>query len=222
MNLKLKLFLFSLLPLCTAAQTKDAQLWTSVNLQKKIAPAVMGSFAQEIRFNENISETGTIFSDLGFEYRLSKALRFSLNYRFIQRRHFNDSYGTSHRYYFDAAWRKEAGNLMLTLRSRVQSQYREYFSSENGTVADWYWRQKVVMKYDLKRKIVPFAAIEFFYQLSNPAGNEYDQVRYSAGAEYEFNKSASVEFFYLLQREFNVNNPEYDFVIGVGYNYRFR
>ena len=109
----------------------------------------------------------------------------------------------------------------MTLRERLQTQYVNVNSSENGKVAERYLRNKVTLKYDLGKKYTPFFATELFYQLTNAKGNEFDNVRYTAGFNYEFSKRASLDLFYLINKAFNTNDPVTDYVSGISFNYSF-
>ena len=102
-------------------QEKDAGLWLSVNLEKKITPALFVTFTEEVRMNENITEVGTIFSDLGLGYKFGKRFRTSANFRFINKRSLDDSYDNRVRYYFDFVYRERFKPLVIQFRVRVQS-----------------------------------------------------------------------------------------------------
>ena len=64
-----KAFLLGAIVLLTAgqpllSQVSDAALWTSVNIEKKINQRISIGLSNEFRFNENISELGTLYNDL--------------------------------------------------------------------------------------------------------------------------------------------------------------
>lgn len=205
-----------------SAQTKDAGLWLSVNLEKKLSPAWAVQFSEELRLNENITEAGTIFSDLGISYKLNGNLRASANYRFTNSRRLDNSYDIRHRYYFDLSYRQKLKPIVFNLRGRWQSQYVDVFSSPDGKTPDKYFRPKLEAKLDLDKKITPFLSAEAFVVTGNnkdmPA---FDCMRYTAGLQYAFSSRRGIEIFYLLQRERNVNNPETDYISGISYSFRF-
>jgi hypothetical protein len=199
------------------SQNNDAGLWLSFNLDKKITPALSLEFSEEVRMYENITEIGTIFSDIGVACKLGNRFRISAHYRFINKKRLNDTYDNRNRYYFDFTYREKITPLILLFRIRFQSQYTELFSSPEGTRPDYYSRAKLTLKLDVVKRIIPYLYVESFYKLGNPEGILFDGIRYCAGIEYSFNRLHMVDLFYMIQREYNVENPETDFIVGIGY-----
>ena len=215
------LFLVVLLTGPCYGQYRDAGLWLSVSIEKKIASRTTVLFSEECRMMENISQAGTVFSDLGLMHKWNKYFSAGIFYRFIEKRNLDASYSTRHRFYADASGKYKTGRWSVSLRERVQSQVKDYYSSESGRIPEWYLRSKLSLKVELTRKIIPYAGVELFYQLSNRKGNELDNVRYSAGTEYRFNKRHAIDAGYLIQQEFHVKNPVTDFVTCLSYNFSF-
>ena len=212
-------FFFSTHP--GTAQVNDAGLWTSVNVEKKIISRLTVSLTEELRFNENISELGTAFTEIGADYKFNKFVSFGASYRFIQKRRVDDFYSLRHRYNMDLSLKYKIKKIGITLRERFQTQYSDVNTSENGKVPERYLRNKLTLKYDLDKKYMPFISAELFYQLSNPRGNEFDNVRYAAGFDYEINKRMSASLFYIINKEFNVNDPWTEYIIGTGFTFSF-
>ena len=204
-----------------SAQVNDASLWLSLNVEKKITPSWSVLFTEEVRMFENITEVGVIFSDLGIAYRIDKRFKLSANYRFIKKKQLDDSYETRQRYYFDFSYREKLKPFMLTLRSRFQSQYAEVFSSPEGAVPELYFREKLTLKLEILKRITPYVYTEFFFPIGEPERSPVDNLRLCAGMDYSFNKSHAVDLFYMIQREYNVNNPVTYYIIGLGYYFVF-
>lgn len=212
-------FCFVYAPFSTFAQVEDAGLWTSVNIEKKITTDFSVELSEELRFNENISELGTVFTEVGGDYKLIKHVTVGASYRFIQRRRVDDFYSLRHRYTFTATLRYKIKKMAINLRERYVTQYADINTSEDGKIPQKYLGSKLTLKYDLEKKYTPFLYTELFYNLSIPEGNDFDNVRYAAGFEYEFNKKNSIELSYLVNKEFNVNNPLTSYVIEIAYNF---
>lgn len=209
--------ILSTLPL--TAQVKDAGLWTSVTLEKKFTQRLDLSFTEELRFNENITELGTIFSDIGLGYKLGKdnLLGISFNYRFISRRQLNDSYSQRNRYYTDITVKKGFGMIVPILRTRFQWQKNDLFSGEDNA-PDIHMRNKLTLKYDPGKQFKPFVSAEIFTQLNHRSGNLLnDNVRYAAGVDYDINEHHAFGIGYMLDREMNVKNPRYSYIVTLGY-----
>jgi len=203
------------------SQWNDAGLWSSITVEKKITQNFSAQLSEELRFNENISELGTIYTDFGISYRIYKNISASANYRFIQKRRVDDFYNKRQRLYFDFLFRHKLSKLTFTLRERVQSQLREVESDQNATSPEYYSRTKFTLKYDFGKKYFPFASAELFYPLNSNSrfGNEIDNVRYAVGVDYEFNKYNAVDLFYLINKELHANDPLTEYIIGIGYTF---
>jgi hypothetical protein len=199
------------------SQENDAGLWLSVNLEKKITPALSFTFSEEVRMYENITEVGAIFSDIGLSYKFGPRFRISANYRFINKKRLDDSYDNRHRYYFDFTYREKITPLILLFRVRFQSQYTDIFSSPEGKIPDYYSRAKLTLKLDLCKRMKPYIYTESFFKMGTPDGVLFNGIRYCAGIEYSFNRLHMLDLFYMIQKEYNANNPETAFVLGLGY-----
>jgi hypothetical protein len=199
------------------SQENDAGLWLNLNLEKKITPAFSFSFSEEVRMYENITEVGIIFSDIGLAYKFGPRFRISANYRFINKKRLDDSYDNRQRYYVDLLYREKITPLILLFRVRFQSQYTDIFTSPEGKIPDYYSRTKLTLKLDIDKRIKPYLYAESFFKLGNPEGILFDGIRYSAGIEYSINRLHMVDLFYMIQKQYNVNNPETDFIVGIGY-----
>lgn len=216
--LKIILIFFCLfLAVRSYAQMQDAGLWMNISVEKKIIPNLSVSLNQEFRMNENITELGTFFTDVGATYKINKYLRFSANYRFTNKRRLDDSYSIRHRYYFDLTVHKKFSSVILSFRTRFQSQYTDVFSSDAGKVPAYYSRNKLSIKYDDGRRLKPYFYAEIFSPLKRPFDIFIDNTRYCAGLEYEINRMNTIDFFYMFQKEYNVNDPVTDHIIGLGY-----
>lgn len=203
------------------SQVNDAQLWTSIALKKKIIKPLSVSFTQDFRFTENVSELGSFFSEVGLLYKINKNWRISGDYRFSYKIQLDNTYSRRHRYNFDLSYRIKYYHFGLILRTRFESEYKKVNSSETGHIPDNYSRNKLTLKYDITRRISPYASVEAFIPLNNPKIKGIDNMRYSLGLEWEFVKNSAIDVYYMIQREYQVKNPERDFVAGIGYSFSF-
>lgn len=210
-----------LLALDSYSQVQDANLWMNVSIEKKIIPSLSVTLNQEFRLNENITELGTFFTDIGLTYKINKYLRISASYRFTNKRRLDDSYSKRHRYYFDLTVRKKFSPLILSFRTRFQSQYTDVFSSVEGKTPEYYSRNKLTLKVDAGKNIQPYIYAELFSPLKRPYDIFIDHSRYCLGVEYAINRMHSIDVFYMFQKEYNVRNPETDHIIGIGYYISF-
>jgi hypothetical protein len=202
------------------AQVKDAGLWTSVSFEAKVVKKLTATISEEVRFNENITEAGTIFTDVGLTYKLNKHFQVAGNYRFIQKRTVEDYYSFRHRYYADVKYSHKLKPFDISLRSRFQDQYSDIGRASDGGVPEYYVRNKLSLGLDLNKPYSPYISVELFSPLNYPRYNAFDNIRTSAGIEYEFSKHHKIDGYYMIQKEVNVSEPQTDFVIGLGYSYK--
>lgn len=211
------LFLFVITQLNCFAQVNDAGLWLTLSAEKKVSQKFSIQLTECLRLNENFSELGTSYTEIGANYKIVKGLSIGGAYRFSQKRRVDDFYSQRHRYNIDLGYKLKVKNISLQFRERFQSQYKDIGRSETGLVPSNYFRSKLTVKYDLNKKYTPFISAELFYNI----GNAIDNMRYRAGFDYEFNKYSTLSLYYMIDKEMNVKNPWTSYVIGLSYTYSF-
>jgi len=217
--LRILFFLLIAIPECFA-QINDAGLWTSVTLEKKLNRKITLGISEEFRFNENISELSTFFTEAAVEYEFTKAIAISGGYRFINKRRVDDSYSKRHRFLANLVLKWKFGEFNTSVRLRYQSQFSDIESSNDGSVPKNYLRTKLSVKYDLDKRYTPFISGETYYHTNNSDGILFDNFRLSAGIEYDFSKKSSAELGYIFDREVNINEPWTNYIIALSWKYR--
>jgi len=215
------LFIFILLGKFGFSQYNDAELWLSVNIEKKINKSFAVKFAEELRFNENISQLGTFYSEIGIEYKVLKFLSVGGYFRYINKLELDRTYNYRLRYYFDLTLKHKFKPISISLRSRFQSQYKEIKRSDEGNTPENYLREKLQVKFIKFKKFTPYISGELFFQLNNPSGNEMDNMRYALGLEYNITKHHQIDGYYLIDKQINVVNPCTAYIVGLSYTYSF-
>jgi hypothetical protein len=198
------------------AQVNDAGLWTDFTLEKKISKDLDFIFTQQTRFNENITEVGTFYFEAGPEYRFIKVFKVGLFYRFINKRRLDDGYSQGHRIFLDLSYRKKIRRFQAGYRIRFQIQYMDYRKSETGSVPSWDIRQKIHLEYNTKSRFDPYLDGEIWYNI-NPVRSRFDNLRICTGIVTRITKNHFIDTGYIFQKEFNVVNPETDYIVYLGY-----
>lgn len=181
-------------------------------------------FNESFRFIENFSELGTFFSEIGVERKLHKNLQLSLAYRYANKRGMEDSYSSRHRYFADLAIRKKMASIAVIYRTRIQTQVENYFLPAEkvyGNTPENYWRNKLSVRYLDFKKIKPAVSAELWYPVANPEKKYFDNVRFTAGIQYDLDKKNSFEAGYIIQKEIRLKNPQTDFITTLSYNFAF-
>lgn len=220
MNRIIKVVLLVLIPSLTYSQVNDAGMWYSVGLEKKLTQKLSAEVGTELRLNENFSEIGTFFTEIGMGYRFNKVISVSAGYRFTQKRRVEDTYSTRHRFLVNLNLRHKLSMIAFAGRIRYQSQYSDVNSSDDGKIPDNYIRTKISAKADLEKRYAPYLSYEAFFHVNRPEGMLYDNFRIAAGVEYEFSKKSAIDIGYMIDREVNVSDPWTNYVITVGWAYK--
>lgn len=202
------------------AQVNDAGLWTSMGLQSYLGKKFSLDGDVEFRFNENVTELGTIYGEALLGYKLNKRWEASIGYRMIGKRRYDDSYSIRHRALLNLSYKKKFDKITASIRARYQSQYSDINRSDNWRIPDDYFRLKASFKYDTDTKWTPFVSAETFYNLNPPDGPLFTEYRLSAGVEYEYSKKSSINLGYIFDREVNVSNPWTNYIVSIGWSYK--
>ena len=199
---------------------QDAWLWTTLSVDKKLSHHWGVGLDEELRLFDNMSRINLLFTNVEVSYKIN-SFKFSLVYRFVNKHQDDRPYSKRHRLYFDAAYKYNKKKFSIMYRLRFQGQVRDYYSSKEGKYIESYSRSKFDFTYDLN-KYSPFIAAEFRYQLNNPgfheADNLWDRMRYYVGCTYSFNRTHSVQVYYMFQHDFNNNRLENDYTLGIQYS----
>lgn len=208
-------------PFLLHAQVNDAGLWMNAEVEKIITPALSASVTGEVRMNENITEVGTVLTDVGLSYRPWKRFDVGLTYRYSGKRRLDDSYDQRHGWFADATYRVKVKPAVIDLRLRFQSRYTDILTSDDGNIPRNHLRGRVKLKLDLDRRYEPYVSGEAFYRVGGADGMLFDELRCMAGVEVEFNQAHAIDLHYMVTREYQVNNPRTDYVVGIGYHFIF-
>lgn len=204
-----------------AQSTNDAGLWTTINIQKELKKNVSVFLTEECRLKENFTRLNLFYTDLGVAIRPIKFLKVSLAYRMIDKFLIDNTFSYRHRLMLDITIKEKFGQFALSYRHRLQSEIRNVYSSDNGTLPEWYSRNKFELKYDLDKPVTPYIAAEFRYQISDPRNVESDKTlhrnRYIVGLDYKINDRNAFGLYYLIQNEYNVSVPENIYIVGLEY-----
>ncbi|CAN5605622.1 DUF2490 domain-containing protein [soil metagenome] len=214
-------FLLFLLP-SSSAQQNDFGIWSSVAVSHKFTQKLSATVEEQFRFNRNAGALAQYFTDAGLEYSLSKKFKVAICYRFINSAQ-ETYYSKRHRFYFDLSYKTKLSKVQIIVRTRLQGQQQDIYSSDIGSIPAWYSRNKITVKFDLDKKYTPYLATEMFYMISTPnrEGGIIDKMRYTVGVSYEFNRVHAIDLYYMIQQDKNVNDPVTDYVVGIGYVFSF-
>jgi hypothetical protein len=198
------------------AQTNDAQLWSWVSVNKKVAKDLVGTLEQQVRLDHNMSFPKNIFTEMRMGYRLNKHIKYTISYRFMNRGQAEGGFVSGNRFTGDLRLRYKSKPFILFYRNRMQ---REYRMEEEGIEQINYTRNKLALALDLDKKFSPYASFEIYYHLNKA---EFNKNRYTLGVEFDLRNRNELEVFYRIQQDYNVNGRETAYVIGIGFSHSLK
>ena len=202
------------------AQVNDAGLWTEFSVEKKFSQSLSIEYSNSERFNENITELGSIINELGIKYRFNKDSRISVFYRLNYNRQLNNMYEPTSRFYADYTQSVKIGDFDLDLRLRLKTQQKMTYFYDFDTESSNIIRPRVKISYNY-RKIEPYCFLETYHPIFDGENIPIEKIRGVIGVEYSPDKIHSFDLGYMIQRELFENNPYTDYVFRVGYKFRF-
>ncbi|OFY86202.1 MAG: hypothetical protein A3F72_07040 [Bacteroidetes bacterium RIFCSPLOWO2_12_FULL_35_15] len=220
------LFLVFLINTCSSVAqiSPDAGLWSTATFECDINKKIVLFVTEEMRLRENFTRLNLFYTNVGLEYKISKNFKTSLAYRPSQKFMSNNMFSLRHRIQWDVTVKKSFWNLNLSYRHRLQAEGKNMYSSDKGLIPEWFSRNKFQVKYDLHKPVSPYFSVELRYQIHDPRNQRFDhdwhRVRYQGGFDYKINKHHCLGLYHMIQKEFNIANPETLYITGIEYTYK--
>lgn len=203
-------------------QHRDFGNWNTFSFNKGLTKNLTLNFDQELRIRSNLTRINLVYTNIGATYRFNKAIRVAGVYRFIAKYKDDNSWGIRHRFYTDLILKLRPGRFTFVYRSRMQWEWRAAgYSNEYGRVPEVYWRNLFKAAYKVNDRFSPYLGTELRVQLRNPRipyHNGFDRSRFMLGTDIQLSKTTTVGVYYLLQKEWNVIDPESLNIIGLEYS----
>ena len=130
--------------------TKDAGMWNTFSIEKEFSDKLSVSADEEFRLKENFNMLNLFYTNLGVNYKLGKGFKVGLTYRLTEKwKHKMQDFSYRHRLMFDLSYKYNVNQWSLVYRSRVQSELIDTYASELGKSPEWFWRNKIDIKYKI-------------------------------------------------------------------------
>ena len=134
------------------------------------------------------------------------------NYRFNRDNDYESAnYDIRQRIDIGLSFKYELNDFRFAFRTKIQT--KNALPNENNPT---FSRNKVSVKYKLKKNLSPFIAYEFYYQFNDE--KVINRTRISLGTSYKINKRNAVKLFYMFENRFNVRNLKHNHIYGISYN----
>lgn len=198
--------------------SKDAVLWSSLGIEKKINERINAELEQRFRFIENYSYLNNAFTELSVSYKLTTEFKLAGSYRLSNR--FDERIGhyMRNRYSIDASYRYKIKKMAITFRTRFQNTSDNRGDRTNAI----YSRNKIAFAYSVNNYINPSIYADLYspLNLGSDAADIIDRYRLGISNELKASKKISVSSAFIFQKSVGVSNPPKDYIVSIGLYYK--
>ncbi|MDD4149034.1 MAG: DUF2490 domain-containing protein [Bacteroidales bacterium] len=202
------------------SQVNDAGLWTDISIEKRFNQAFSVEFANCERFDENITELGSIVNEIGLNYSFTPRDDVSVFYRIKLNHALDNTYYPIRRFYLDYSHEFELAKFDLDARLRAQTQQKNTYFFDFDSSSKFTLRPKIKLSYQ-HLKWEPYLSFEAYLPFFEDDYKPCEKFRAVIGLEYSLNKHNAFDLGYMIQKEVFKKNPLTDFVLLVGYKFKF-
>jgi hypothetical protein len=204
----------------SAYSQHESQVWTEVGVSGKVVKRLGWAVDLNARFGAAGLET--FFPQVGFQYKVKKWFRPSIDYRYILDK---DKYGNmlgGHRINFNANFEKGIKRFEIDGRLRYQYAFNRIGGSTDfDPDLDQAFRLKGAVKYDIDNSIfTPLFSAELFYAPEFGPDRGFSKIRIAVGTSLELDGPHKVSVKYQLDKRFEFGR-NLRHVMSVSYGYKF-
>jgi hypothetical protein len=230
-----KILILAFAMYCLSGQTVRSQsesygTWTSIGIEKKVHKWNFGA-ETELRTISYLNRVNRWSLGLSADYSILKQLKVGIGYQLMDtwdEKYLN--YQIRNRFNVSGTGKLKWNNFSFSLREKLQVTLKDESNriKSNGTIdtykinPEWTWRNRLQIAYNIPHSpITPSFSTESFYQLNNPDGNSFENIRYTLSFDYKINKKNSVNIYGLINSRINSDNTSGKYILGVGYVFSF-
>ena len=197
----------------------EYMLWAKASVDGKIVKPLKWN----VELNSRFGSTGleTFFPQVGFEYKVMKWLRPSIEYRYVLDKDRYGNFLAGNRLNFNLGLRSSIDRWKVKGRFRYQYAFNSFASDEAVDLDfDQAVRTKFGVEYDINNSIFsPTFTAELFYNpvygLQSPG---FDKIRLTFGSALELDGPHDVSFKYQLDKRFDYSR-DLRHVLSLSYGY---
>ena len=171
------------------------------------------SFELGYRSNENLGSGKSVYSTLGFRYRLAKFLRVGMDHRYIMR---DTQSNNTYRIDLQATSSVPIGRFDLDYRITGQHEFIPVYRFRD------ILRNRIALEFRTpKFPVNPYVSTEVF-TVFHYTGNQLAGMRYDLGFKIDLGKDHGIDLIMRHDREIGVEAPLYRTIISIGYEYYWK
>lgn len=194
----------------------DRLLWTDIRLNYKFNKNYKIGIGQQLRYDLNDESRGWQVHDLEISWKLNKKIKLSSRYRFKNRID-----AKQHNFYLNFYYHTKKKPITTYYRLRYNKKLR--FGKSDDIIYkkrdEDHIRGRLLIKYNLTKKIIPATGVELFYLINNKKYvNGFDIFRYYLGIEFDINKKNTIEIQWVYEEVFNLGKRNKENIIKLQYS----
>lgn len=202
------------------AQTHEAGGLLGVGFEQKIVRNFHFSAKGEGRFNRNFTHFNRFKLAGSFDYTFWQK-RFKLtaggSYLLYNQEDYWENRG---RIFASLGYTQEIRQFDLSYRARVQCTFYDEERGHHKYNPKTYLRNRLQLEYKfIGKPIKLYASGEFFLRLYKKSDYFIDEVRTIVGVSYRIDAKNSLDFFFRVNNEVQVANPQNIYYIGITYSF---
>ncbi len=215
-----------------AQKEQDFGLWSGVDVRVPLTKKLDAGLEVQMRFKNNVTAIDNSFFSPYIKYDLHKHFGLGIDYRWSNEPKGGGMFGPDnfHRVTLDLEAKKLVELFAENTRLDASFRLRGTHETTNGDRNNDYLRMQLEFKYNIPGiKLEPELSGELFYHFNDQLSYSFSEVqsrgrmnkfRVKLGLNYQLNKRQQLKLFYMIQSF--TESPKTDFVLGVGYSYRFK
>ncbi|MGE0566348.1 MAG: DUF2490 domain-containing protein [Bacteroidia bacterium] len=210
----------STLSVFSQSYENDAALWLSAGLEKPINEKFSLYLDHKCRINNNVSNYSLSYVKGGVSYSVFNWLKIEGDYGYGKQLQKEFYYLTKHRFNFSAFFKIGIDKFDIVYRNRTQARLTDKEIGNKDLVQNCHNRSRLAIKYELSKRVKPYASYEIYCPLYHFSKIIFDRSRTEIGVNYKLTRNSSVEIFYMFQQDlYWKDKPKRDFILGLGYSF---
>lgn len=199
------------------AQTRSFDSWYSVQTDYEVFKNFEVGSELGLRLEDGYSDVNYI--DTKLSYQFLDFFSIKLTHRYAGTENIFDVGRIDNRFTTDFNFKYDLGDFRLGFRYRHQTRFKDWFSSEDGTIPDIRHRFKTEVKYKINKKIDVELGTEFNIQAAYDEPSYFHRYRLYSGVGYDINDFHGIGISYIFQREIQTSNPHTANIISIAYSF---
>jgi len=199
------------------SQDNDAAFWPGIKINHPFNDRISENLFIQERIENNITKAQNTFIDLCTSVKIIKNLNIEGAYVYVFHTNLDNTHNFQQQFYCDLNWKiKISKRFKFKYTPQFQMQWTDINTSADGKISEDYLRNKFTLEYRLKKRINPFAFIEYRTNLSRQPVY-LNRTRYNIGTSFHLHHKLDIDVYYMIQKGYFEGTPNNLYIIGVNF-----